>query len=570
MKKRLLAMFLAMVMCLALMPTAALAADTLSINWLPDGMEPHVYFKKTNQILAKQGTSWYWLDTSGKIVSTLGETGYDTVYEFSEGLAVASKGEYPDAKYGFIDETGKAVIPLAYNGCMSFSDGLAVVSTGSYPNAKCGFINTSGQVVVSPIYDSANSFSEGLAAVQKDGKWGYIDKDGKLAISATYDDADDFSDGTALVRKDGVYSLIDKTGSGTALAKCDLILKGDEWPVMVIDREYSEDPSGVSGYFIDKAGNRINSKSYGGPMGPFSAIIGNGFFSEGLASVCKSGESLFGYIDINGNEVIPAQFTIAANFSEGLAYVVKNGIGGYIDRTGKMVFTVPAGVHVNQTEYSASFFNGLVRIFAGDDVLDTDKMGFMNTKGEIVLPASYSSLSNMEGIFVVSDGTRMGICVNPYYTSTQPEQPTTPDKPVPATPTNDKLSVDGKDATPAAYKIGGANYFKLRDVAMLVNGTKAQFSIDYDGEKKAIMITTGQPYQPLGGELGTVPTAVATAITSNDAVFINGVKTDLTAYKIDNANYYGIRALAKALGFNVDWTSERGMFIETDKPYSGT
>lgn len=174
-----------------------------------------------------------------------------------------------------------------------------------------------------------------------------------------------------------------------------------------------------------------------------------------------------------------------------------------------------------------------------------------------------------EGAFrVISESAvkGLGLTIQPYTPGTAPAVPTT----ATALPTNDKLSVDGKDATPAAYKIDNANYFKLRDVAMLVNGTKAQFSIDYDGEKKAIMITTGQPYQPLGGELGTVPTAVATAITSNDAVYINGVKTDLTAYKIDNANYYGIRALAKALGFNVDWTSERGMFIETDKPYSGT
>lgn len=137
-----------------------------------------------------------------------------------------------------------------------------------------------------------------------------------------------------------------------------------------------------------------------------------------------------------------------------------------------------------------------------------------------------------------------------------------------ATPTNDKLSVDGRDATPAAYKIGGANYFKLRDVAMMLSGTKAQFSIAYDGEKKAIMITTGQPYQPVGGELDAVPSAVASAMTSNDAVYINGERVNLTAYKINNANYYGIRELAQKLGFNVGWTGERGMFIESDKPYT--
>lgn len=147
-----------------------------------------------------------------------------------------------------------------------------------------------------------------------------------------------------------------------------------------------------------------------------------------------------------------------------------------------------------------------------------------------------------------------------------PQQPTVPT--TPAFPTNDKLSVDGEDAAPAAYKINNANYFKLRDLAMLLNNSNAQFSVDYNGEINAVMITTGQPYRPQGGELNTVPSAAAPAMPSNDAVYINGVKTDLTAYKIAGANYYGIRELGRALGFNVGWTGERGMFVETDKPYN--
>ena len=150
----------------------------------------------------------------------------------------------------------------------------------------------------------------------------------------------------------------------------------------------------------------------------------------------------------------------------------------------------------------------------------------------------------------------------------QPSQPAQPTHAATAQPTNDKLSVDGKDATPAAYKIGGANYFKLRDVAMLLNGTDAQFSIDYDNARKAIMITTGRPYSPQGYELQAMPAGSAGADTSNDAVYINGSKVDLTAYKINGANFYGIRDLGRALGFNVGWSQNRGMYIESNKPYS--
>lgn len=137
-----------------------------------------------------------------------------------------------------------------------------------------------------------------------------------------------------------------------------------------------------------------------------------------------------------------------------------------------------------------------------------------------------------------------------------------------ADPTNDKLSVDGKDAAPAAYKIGGANYFKLRDVAALLNGTSAQFEISYDNDRKAINITTGKAYTPQGYELKQMPTGKAEALTSSDTVYVNGQKLELTAYKIGGANFYGIRDLGRALGFNVGWKQGTGMYIESDKPYS--
>lgn len=146
-------------------------------------------------------------------------------------------------------------------------------------------------------------------------------------------------------------------------------------------------------------------------------------------------------------------------------------------------------------------------------------------------------------------------------TSQQPAQPQT------AKPTNDKLTVNGRAVTPTAYKINNANYFKLRDVAVLLNGSPKQFSVGYDGGTGTVTITTGQPYTPNGSELKGVPAANGIANISNNAILINGVRVDLTVYKIGGTNYFQIRDLAKKLDFNVGWTQERGMFIEGDKPY---
>ena len=37
-----------------------------------------------------------------------------------------------------------------------------------------------------------------------------------------------------------------------------------------------------------------------------------------------------------------------------------------------------------------------------------------------------------------------------------------------ASPTNDSLTCDGAAQNPTVYKIGGSNYFKIRDVAALL------------------------------------------------------------------------------------------------------
>lgn len=153
----------------------------------------------------------------------------------------------------------------------------------------------------------------------------------------------------------------------------------------------------------------------------------------------------------------------------------------------------------------------------------------------------------------------------PEKTETAPAQPTTPQI---ATPTGNTLLVDGAEKIPAAYLINDNNYFKLRDVAALLNGTQAQFSIGWDGVTGAITITTGEAYTALGTELQGKPTDMATAQMSKSIIYINGEKVDLSAYLINDNNYFKLRDLGKALGFNVSWDGVKGaVLIESDKPY---
>lgn len=111
-------------------------------------------------------------------------------------------------------------------------------------------------------------------------------------------------------------------------------------------------------------------------------------FSEGLAQV-NDLKGKYGFIDINGKEVITPKYEFAESFSEGLAIVQINDKYGFIDKTGKEVIPI-------KYDYASSFKEGLCVARIGD------KVGFIDKTGKEVIPFKYYSATNFNnGIAVV-------------------------------------------------------------------------------------------------------------------------------------------------------------------------
>ena len=156
-----------------------------------------------------------------------------------------------------------------------------------------------------------------------------------------------------------------------------------------------------------------------------------------------------------------------------------------------------------------------------------------------------------------------------------PSQPETPKNLAYAS--TQTVTVDGKAVEFQMYALKDAqgnptNYVKLRDIASVVNGTKAQFEVGWDG---AVNIETGKAYTANGTEMKTPYSGDRAYSPATAATNVNGSAASLEAIVLtDDAGgaytYYKLRDLGKALGFNVDWSAEKGVFVETDKPYSGT
>ena len=274
-------------------------------------------------------------------VETIMNLNYYEIKSFSEGLAAVKKY----GLWGYIDKTGREVIPCQYQSVRSFSEGFAAVSKDNF----WGYIDKSGKEVIPCWYDEASSFSEGLAAVSKDNFCGYIDKTSKKVITSQYTHQylyiyidNSFSEGLALVRRNGLYGYIDKTGKE------------------VIPCQYKYAQS----------------------------------FSEGLALVMKNG--FWGYIDKTGKEVIPCQYEYAQSFSEGLAAVKKNGLWRYIDKTGKEIIT-------RQYKYAKSFSEGLALVYEYKDDIKDDRYGYIDKTGKEVIPRQYEDAKSFsEGLAAVS------------------------------------------------------------------------------------------------------------------------------------------------------------------------
>lgn len=123
---------------------------------------------------------------------------------------------------------------------------------------------------------------------------------------------------------------------------------------------------------------------------------------------------------------------------------------------------------------------------------------------------------------------------------------------VQATPNHQPIVRNGQEVSLAGYEIDGYTYFKLRDVAAILNGTENQFSVDYDGT--GISLTTGQPYTRVQNDLAPIPdgTVAETALISLPLT-VNGQSVTLTACEVGGFNYLKLRDLGEALNFPVDY-----------------
>jgi argonaute-like protein implicated in RNA metabolism and viral defense len=129
--------------------------------------------------------------------------------------------------------------------------------------------------------------------------------------------------------------------------------------------------------------------------------------------------------------------------------------------------------------------------------------------------------------------------------------------------------VNGQEVELQAYNINENNYFKLRDLAMVLSSTDKRFEVGWDQLNNAISIETGQTYTPVGGELIASGNARAQKVRINSSViYMDGQKENMIAYTINGNNYFKLRDIAALLDFGVTWdAAAKAVNIDTTTSY---
>jgi WG repeat protein len=303
-------------------------------------------------------------------------------------VAQSADDRYPfvrDGKMGFIDYQGHEVIPPRFSnaGESRFDHGIAAVFEAGKGS---GYIDTSGKFVIGPteVWGWGRPFHEDIASVviwnQHGNKPGWIDRTGKLIFSGMGEEGRHFADGLmSMPGPNGKWGYVDKNFKFVIEPQFGMAWDFSEQraEIWAADRKAG---------FIDTSGTIVVPPKYDMAW-PFQnglasvrrdIQVGTHMTEEGAQPAYRY---QYGYIDHDGNEVIPLQFEEATYFSEGYAMAVPSNFKrfGIIDKQGHFV-------HEPEFDAAGEFHDGLAMACV------KRKCGFVDTSGAWIIPPQFQSV----------------------------------------------------------------------------------------------------------------------------------------------------------------------------------
>lgn len=263
-------------------------------------------------------------------------------------------------------------------------------SNGFLPIKEYGkwtYINSDGKRVFTSKFDDAKHFHEGLAGVLVDSLWGFINTTGKIVIEPKFNYVSNFSDDLCLVKI--------KKGSNFQ----DIFIKPDGSTAFI--SKYKN----ISQFAYGRATAKINNEVC--VLDTLGKIVFNTHFPYGAGSPLKDSivhvwnSNTTKYFNKNGKLLIELEGMGHNDFNEGVARVRINSKPCYINKKGEIVIN-PKNTNLTYFDFYEDLASITTHGFG-------HKSGFINRKGEIIIPIIYSDVNNFsEGLASYRDSLYWG------------------------------------------------------------------------------------------------------------------------------------------------------------------
>lgn len=315
---------------------------------------------------------WGFISVGGNVVI---EPVYEEVSDFDGSFIRVCK----DGKWGVITKDNKSIFPCQYDSISPFTEGIAL----AVANGARFYLYNTGKVKALPSTYEFGEFSDGFARIRdtKRGKWGYVDVKGNIRVNPQFDTASDFKAGHAVVTLKGKTYSINKAGDKH------LLPFNPAQKITVFDNGagYVENLNGTKSFF---------AKGFKLTPGEYKEIND---FSEGLARV-KSVSGSIAYLNETGGVVLRVTgYSDSGDFSEGKAWVKRNSLYGFINKSGTLVidtlFSYASNFN-NQLAYVAKGQRqGVIKQRTQNDtfpILDVSEIKLVDANGNNIVEAEES------------------------------------------------------------------------------------------------------------------------------------------------------------------------------------
>ncbi|QFT89509.1 Anti-sigma-V factor RsiV [Bacillus sp. THAF10] len=222
-----------------------------------DYISPYQGGRAVYQETKNDTTRYGYLDLNGRVAIP---ARYLNVYDFNTGKGLVQVRE---DQYALLDSTGSQLQTFPYQQMNGLSEGL--LSFKKTYQDKAGYVDETGKVIIPPQFGMALPFQGGRAVVNQStdyqNEFGLIDKTGKYIISPKHNDMNILGGNRVSVGK-ALNPEEPFVGSMYALANAETGKLLSEFVYSEIGNyqgEYSSVTKGLQTFFVDKNGRQVKS-----------------------------------------------------------------------------------------------------------------------------------------------------------------------------------------------------------------------------------------------------------------------------------------------------------------------